>query len=109
MSSHLLTEATGRIGAVLIALALVTLVKALASVLRTWIEQASRTRRLTRSLEGTKPHQRPGIIMACGQLEGRSAGGSDNGETGSPFPADGYRQPATLISQDTRGHGRHED
>jgi hypothetical protein len=92
VSSHLLTDTTGRIAAVLIALALATAIKALASVLRTWIEQASRTRRLTRSLEGTKPHQRPGIIVACGQLEGGSAGGRGSDETDRPAPAD--RDPA---------------
>jgi hypothetical protein len=87
--SHLLTDTTGRIAAVFIALALATAIKALASVLRTWIEQASRTRRLTRSLEGTKPHQRAGIIVACGQLEAGSAGGRGNDETDSPASAEG--------------------
>ena len=67
---YLLTEATTHIVAVLIALGLAAVVKPLASVLRTWIEQASRTHRLARALEGTKPHQRPGIIMACSRLEG---------------------------------------
>jgi hypothetical protein len=88
VSSHLLTDPTGRIAAVMIALALAAGIKALASVLRTWIEQASRTRRLTRSLEGTKPHQRPGIIIACGQLEGRSAGRPVSDETDRPAQAD---------------------
>ena len=76
--SYLLNETPGRIVAVLIALALAAVVRALASVLRTWIEQASRTRRLARSLEGTKPHQRPGIIMACSHLEGNSTDGQGN-------------------------------
>jgi len=84
VSPHLLTDATGRIAVVLIALALATVVKALASVLRTWIEQASRTRRLARSLEGTKPRQRPEIIQACSQLEGRSASGSGSEEPENP-------------------------
>jgi hypothetical protein len=87
--SQLLTDPTGRIAAVLLALALATAIKALASVLRTWIEQASRTRRLTRSLEGTEPHQRPGIIIACGQLEGRSAGGRGSDGTDRPAPGSG--------------------
>lgn len=107
--SYLLNDATGRIAAVLIAIALATVVKALASVLRTWIEQAFRTRRLARSLEDTKPHQRPEIIMACGQLEERSAGRSDTAKTGSAFPAEGHRRPAALISPDKRGSDRHED
>ena len=89
MSSQLLTDPTARIAAVLIAVALAAAIKALASVLQIWIEQASRTRRLTRSLEGTKPHQRPGIIIACGQLEGRSAGGRGSDEADRPAPADG--------------------
>jgi hypothetical protein len=111
--SYLLNDATGRIAAVLIAIAIAiaiaTVAKALASVLRTWIEQAFRTRRLARSLEDTKPHQRPEIIKACGQLEERSAGGSDTVKTGSAFPAGGYRRPAALISHDKRGSDRHED
>lgn len=89
MSSQLLTDPTGRIVAVFIALALAAAIKALASVLRIWIEQASRTRRLTRSLEGTKPHQRPGIIIACGQLEERSAGRHGSDEADPPVRADG--------------------
>lgn len=89
MSSQLLTDPTARIAAVLIAVALAAAIKALASVLQIWIEQASRTRRLTRSLEGTKPHQRPGIIIACGQLEGRSAGGRGSDEADRPASADG--------------------
>lgn len=88
MPSHWLSDPTGRIAAVMIAVALAAGIKALASVLRTWIEQASRTRRLTRSLEGTKPHQRPGIIKACGQLEGKSAGRLGSGETDHPARAD---------------------
>jgi hypothetical protein len=89
VSSQLLTDPTGRIVAALIALAVATAIKALASVLRTWIEQTSRTRRLTRSLEGTRPHQRPGIIMACGQLEGGPSGGHGSDETDRPAPEDG--------------------
>jgi hypothetical protein len=87
--SQLLTNPDGRIVAVLIVFALATAIKALASVLRTWIEQTSRTRRLTRSLEGTKPYQRSGIIMACGQLEAGPAGGRGSGETHPPAPEDG--------------------
>ena len=89
MSSQLLTDPTGRIAAVLIALAVAAAVKALASVLRTRIEQESRTRRLAISLEGTKPDQRPGIIIACGQLEGGPAGGRGTDEADRPAPADG--------------------
>jgi hypothetical protein len=42
---------------------------AVAAVLRTWIVQASRTRRLTKALEGSRPGQRPPIILACSRLE----------------------------------------
>jgi hypothetical protein len=89
MSSQLLSDPNSRVVAILIALALAAAIKALASVLRIWIEQASRTRRLTRSLEGTKPHQRPGIIIACGQLEGRTASGRGNDEADCPATPDG--------------------
>ena len=78
--SQLLADPTGRIVAVLIPPALAAAIKAMAPVLRTWIEQASRTRRLTRFLEDTEPHQRAGII-ACGQLEGRSGGGRGSDTT----------------------------
>ena len=88
MPSQLLTDPTGHVIAALVVLALATAIKAVASVLRTWIEQTSRTRRLTRSLEGTKPHQRSGIIIACGQLEGRSAGGPGSDEAERPAAAD---------------------
>ena len=102
---YLLNETTGRIVAVLIAVALATVVRALASVLRTWIEQASRTRRLARSLEGTKPHQRPGIIMACSQLEGSSTGGLGNTKADSPVPVEEHLQTALVLRD--KG-GRHE-
>jgi hypothetical protein len=88
VSSQLLTDPTAHVIAALVVLALATAIKALASVLRTWVEQTSRTRRLTRSLEGTKPHQRPGIIIACGQLEGRSAGRRGSDEAKRPAAAD---------------------
>ena len=71
MSSAVFIEAMGRIVVVAAALGVAAGVKALASVLRTWIEQVSRTRRLIKALEGSKPNQRPGIIVACSQLEGR--------------------------------------
>jgi hypothetical protein len=86
MSSHLITEPTGYIAVLVMVLAFTPVANALASVLRTWIEQAFQTRRLTRSLEDTKPHHRPGIIMACGHLEGRAAGESGSDETDRPVP-----------------------
>lgn len=104
--SYLLNETPGRIVAVLIALAFATVVKALASVLRTWIEQASRTRRLATSLEGTKPHQRPGIIMACSHLEGSSTDGQGIQKADSPVLAGEHHQtdPLPRDKSDLHGH-----
>ena len=44
---------------VLLGLAVAAVARASASVLQTWIKQASCTRRLNKSLEGAKPQQRP--------------------------------------------------
>ncbi|GAA2582195.1 hypothetical protein GCM10010435_69790 [Winogradskya consettensis] len=57
------------------------------SVLRTWIVQAARTRRFDRALEGSRPHQRREIIVACSQLEGRPPAGSDGGTVDTKLPA----------------------
>ena len=70
MSSHLLIEAAGPTVMLTAVIGIGAAVNALTSVLRTWIEQVSRTRRLIRALEDSRPHQRPGIIRACSQLEG---------------------------------------
>lgn len=74
MSALLLSEATARAALIAAVIGAVATAKALASVVRTWIEQASRTHRLTKALEGTRPNQRPEIIMACSQLEGKPKG-----------------------------------
>jgi hypothetical protein len=103
MPSDLLAEMTGRIMVLVTVLTLAAVVKALASVLRTWIEQASRTRRLTRAIEGAKPHQRSGIIMACGQLEGTSSGRVDDDETRVLPAVNGHREPEVLVLQHKRG------
>jgi hypothetical protein len=81
MSSQLLIETTGRIAVLVAALAIATGAKAMASVLRTWIEQVFRTRRFIKALEDSEPRQRPGIITACSRLEGlpeRESGGLRN-------------------------------
>lgn len=70
MSSHLLLEATGGVGATLAVLGVIVSARPLALVLRTWIEQTSRTRRLIKALEDSRPSQRPQIIKACSELEG---------------------------------------
>lgn len=109
MSSHLLIQAGDRAAVLLAALTFATAAKALASVLRTWIEQAFRTRRLIKSLEDAKPHQRPEIIMACGQLERRSAGRPDSDEAGGAFPADEHRKAPVLVLPNKRGYERQGD
>ncbi len=107
MPSHMLANATDRVVLLALALALATVARALSSVLRTWIEQAFRTRRLIRSLEDAKPDQRPGIIIACGQLEGSGSPGSEKADTASH--ADEHKRLSALALTDTRGHKRHGD
>jgi hypothetical protein len=65
----------------LLAVAVAAVARASASVLQTWIKQAAFTRRLTKSLEGAKPQQRPDILMALGQVEKQSAGETEENET----------------------------
>jgi hypothetical protein len=100
--TYLFDEKTGRIAAALIALVLAAIVKAVASVLRTWIEQASRTRRLAASLEGTKPYQRPGIIVACSHLEGSSLDKLGDDKVALPRRPSGlltgFSRPTTIAS-----------
>jgi hypothetical protein len=74
MWPHLLLDAAGRVVVLAAAVGLAAAARALASVLRTWIEQAARTHRLTKAIEGARPNQRPAIIQACSQLEGKPAG-----------------------------------
>jgi hypothetical protein len=93
---------TGHVVVLVIVLAIAAVVRALASVLRTWIEQTSRTRRLTRAIEGAKPHQRSGIIIACGQLERRCSGRPDDDEDGVPPAASGHGEQAVLVLQHKR-------
>ena len=102
MSSHLLTGPAGQAAMVAAALGVAATAKALASVLRTWIEQASRTRRLTRALEDSRPNQRPGIIMACSQLEGKPGGEADGDSPDGRLTAQGHPGPPMLIPQDQR-------
>jgi hypothetical protein len=85
MSSPLLIATIGHAPVLVTAIGIALGLKALASVLRMWIEQASRTRRLVRALENSEPSQRPGIIVACSQLEGNSA--SDAGYDGTDGPS----------------------
>jgi hypothetical protein len=66
MWSLLPAYATGNVVVILVALGLT---KATASVLKTWIEEISCTRRLEKALENTSPRHRSEIIKACSQLE----------------------------------------
>lgn len=68
--------------------------RAVASVLRTWIEQACRTRRLVKALEGSIPNQRPAIIIACSRLEAKPACEPDRALIEGLKPALGYAWPS---------------
>jgi hypothetical protein len=110
MSSHLVVEATGQIVLMAAALGIAATTKALASVLRAWIEQAARTRRLARALKDSRPGQRAEIIMAISQLEGKPAGGpGDAADKEEKFPDHGHHRPPVLIIQDKRVRGHHGD
>ena len=74
MSAHQLS-----VSAELIVAILATVCTASASVVKKWIEETFRTRRVIKALEGAKPRQRPEIIRAWAQLEGKP---------GSERPAD---------------------
>src|SRR5689334_1924752 len=104
MPSYLLIEATGRVAVIAVALGIASGAKALASVLRVWIEQAFCTRRLSKALEGSTPNQRPGIILACSKLEATSADkpGCDTAD-GTP-PAHRRATPRVLVLQGKRDH-----
>lgn len=109
MPSYLLIEATGRVAVIVAALGIASGAKALASVLRTWIAQASRTRRLSKALDGSTPNQRPGIIMACSQLEAAPADKPGCDTADGTLPAHRQARLPVLILRDNRGHDRHGD
>ncbi|MGH3207924.1 MAG: hypothetical protein ACRDNO_09190 [Trebonia sp.] len=114
MSSHLLTEAAGPTVVLTAVLFISAAVNALTSVLRTWIEQVSRTRRLTRALEDSRPYQRPGIIRACGQLEGSTGGRPGDGmANGKPAGRKRLSPPMLILGdrllQDRHDHEYRED
>jgi hypothetical protein len=105
MSWNLFIEAADHIVVVAAAFGIAIGANALASVLRTWIEQAFRTRRLIKALEGSRPNQRPGIIIACSQLEGRPIG-APGGATDGTLLAPGHPRPPVLIPQTKRDRKR---
>jgi hypothetical protein len=82
---------------------------ALASVLRMWIEQASRTHRLVRALENSEPSQRPGIIMACSQLEGKSASQPGDDKTDETSSTKAHFVPPMPITLTRRLSERNRD
>ena len=109
MSSQLLIETTGRVALVAIALGIVAVAKALASVLRTWVEQSFRTRRLIKALEDTRPNQRPGIILACSELEGGASGKRGQEEPAVELlPAQVHPWPPALVVQTKSDDQPHE-
>jgi hypothetical protein len=105
MPSQMLLEATGHIGVLVAALCIGAAAKALASVLRTWVQEASRTRRFNKALEDSRPNERPEIIRACSQLEGKPGGDTADGA----HPARALRRPPILIPQSRHNRGPHED
>jgi hypothetical protein len=109
MSSHLLIEAAGPTVMLTAVLGICAAVNALTSVLRTWIEQVFRTRRLIRALEDSSPYQRPGIIRACSQLEGTLEGKPSDGTTNGRLPGRKRTAPPVLILQDRHDHEYRED
>lgn len=109
MSSHLLIEAAGPTVMLTAVLGIGAAVNALTSVLRTWIEQVSRTRRLIRALEDSRPYQRPGIIRACSQLEGAVGGKPSDGTTNGMPHSRKRTAPPVLILRDRHDHEYRED
>jgi hypothetical protein len=109
MSSHLLIEAAGPAVMLTAVLGVSAAVNALTSVLRTWIEQVSRTRRLIRALEDSRPYQRPGIIRACSELEATPGGKPGDGTTHGRPPGRKRLSPPMLVLQDRNDHEYRED
>ena len=109
MSVYLAVEVTDRLVVVLLALAIVAVARASASVLQTWIAQSSITRRLAISLEGTDPDQRPDIIEACSELERSSTGGADEERADSESLTDEHNRPLAAILASRHFHEHHGD
>jgi hypothetical protein len=109
MSAYLAIEVTDRISVVFLALAVVAVARASASVLQTWIVQAYQTRRLGMSLEGTEPQERPSIIGASGQLERSSTLGTGEDRTDSGSLVDEHHRPLARILMSRHVHKHHGD
>jgi hypothetical protein len=80
---------------------LAVLAAAAASVLKKWIEETSRTRRLITSIDGAKPPQRSEIIRACSQFEYRPTQQPDQAES------DTDASTRDRLPLDDHGTGRH--
>ena len=106
MPSPLLVAATDCVPELASAIGIAFVLNALASVLRVWIKQSARTRRLNIALENSEPSQRPGIIMACSRLEGVSAGELGNDSTGETSTTEVAVAPPAQITRTRHGHER---
>jgi hypothetical protein len=71
----------------LIAAILAVLTTASASVVKKWLEETFRTRRVVRSIEDAEPQLRSDIIRAIAQLEGRSTSEHPDGYTTTRHPS----------------------
>jgi hypothetical protein len=109
VSSQLLLETAGHTGLLIVALCIAAGAKALASVLRTWVQEASRTHRFNKALEDSSPIERPEIIVACSQLEGQHAAEPGPDTAVGRLPAHTRLQPSALIPQSNHHHESHED
>lgn len=103
MLTELLTAQNQAITVIgMFALAVVgSLAKAYISYRKTWVEQESRTNRLTQALKGTRPHQRPEIIRAFGQFE-RGPAAEQITESSAASPA---TAPVGRTEDDTKRSG----
>jgi hypothetical protein len=70
MSSHIFVEIARHVAMVSAVVGGAVGATSFASVLRTWIKQRSRTRRLTSALKDSAPKHRPKIIRAWREYEG---------------------------------------
>jgi myo-inositol catabolism protein IolC len=70
MSSHIFVEIARHVAMISAVVGGAVGATAFASVLRTWIEQRFRTRRLASALKDSEPKHRPKIIRAWSEFEG---------------------------------------
>jgi hypothetical protein len=97
---HVLTEAANSTAICMAVIGIGAALNAVMSVLRTWIEQTFRTRRLTRALEDSKPHQRPEIIRAFSLLEVTQKGKSTDDKNSNNISGHKYPSSPVAIIED---------